>query len=313
MEPGFAVAAGLIVLLFAGGGVALARNRALPWHFPFSRPLSLARGNAPATAGNTPPGDTVAAPPRPIAAKPAPAPSRLPSPAPREFASPVLAPVEDLPSPEPLAARLARIEARLDDLMRIVERQRSEVQAELKASSAIAATRLQADEARWDAAIERLRADLLAGLASQTTSSQGGSPTRRAEVSAELYARLARLEAALAAVTNPVLLPGESYAPPPEFLPESLVWENWSEVGERAFALADAFNAQRLYLSDGCCTEFEAFVTSLRTQLTRAVYPNLQPEPSLAQQTALRAALDRLASELPKARRALAREYHEAQ
>ena len=38
-------------------------------------------------------------------------------------------------------------------------------------------------------------------------------------------------------MTNPILLPGEPYAPPAEFLPEALIWENWNEVGERAFSL----------------------------------------------------------------------------
>ena len=207
---------------------------------------------------------------------------------------------------------MERIESRLDELSRNIERQHAAIQVELKQSSAVASARLQTDEARWESALERLRADLLATLAAPSAIRQSGPGARRAEVSADLYARLARLEATLAAVTNPVLLPGEPYAPPQEFLPESLVWENWSEVGERAFALADAFNAQRLHLSDACCGEFEAFVTSLRTQLTRAVYPNLQPEPSLAQQTALRAALVQLAAELPNARASLEREYREA-
>jgi hypothetical protein len=312
VDPGLAVAAVLLVLLFAGGGVALARNRALPWSPPLSRPLSLARGDAPPTARNGPVDDPSPAA-RSIAARPAPAPTRSPLPAPRPVV-PAVPEVDDEPAPPaPLAARLERIEARLDALLSVVERQRVEVQAELKQSSAVAAARIQADEARWEAALERLRADLLVSLAASSADRRSEPGGRRAEVSADLYARLARLEAALATVTNPVLLPGEAYAPPEEFLPESLVWENWSEVGERAFALADAFNAQRLHLSDTCCGEFEAFVTSLRTQLTRAVYPNLQPEPSIAQQTALRAALTQLAAELPNARQSLEREYREAQ
>jgi hypothetical protein len=115
----------------------------------------------------------------------------------------------------------------------------------------------------------------------------------------------------LAAVTNPILLPGEAYSPPAEFLPEALVWENWNEVGERAFALADAYSAQRLYLSEETRGEIEMFVTTLRALLTRSVYPNLQPEPDAAQQAALRSALDEIAGEFPKVRQRLEREYRE--
>ena len=140
-------------------------------------------------------------------------------------------------------------------------------------------------------------------------SSRPGS--RRPDVSADLYARLARLEAALAAVTNPILLPGEAYSPPAEFLPEALVWENWNEVGERAFSLADAYSAQRLHLSEETRGEIELFVTTLRTLLTRSVYPNLQPEPDAAQQAALRTALEEIAGEFPKVRQMLEREYRE--
>jgi hypothetical protein len=314
VEPGFAVAVVLLVLLFTGGGVALVRNRALPWGAPSPRPLSLARGNAATAAKNGPIDEPAPPAPRPIAANTALAPARSPAPSPRPVvpAAPSGDDGEEPPA-TPLAARLERIETRLDDLLRVVERQRAEFQAEITHASAVAATRMQADQTRWEAALERLRADLLVAVAIPAADRKGGPGTRRAEVSADLYARLARLEAALAAVTNPVLLPGESYAPPDEFLPESLVWENWSEVGERAFALADAFNAQRLHLSDTCCGEFEAFVTSLRNQLTRSVYPNLQPEPSLTQQTALRAALTELATELPRARLTLEREYREGQ
>ena len=94
---------------------------------------------------------------------------------------------------------------------------------------------------------------------------------RRAEIISELYARLARLETALSAVTNPVLLPGEPYSPPAEFLTEALIWENWNEVGERAFALADAYSAQRVYLTEQTREELGAFVTALRVTLTRSI------------------------------------------
>jgi hypothetical protein len=180
---------------------------------------------------------------------------------------------------EALAARLDRFEERLDQIAR---------------------------------AVDRHAADLLAGLTRAAGDGGARSGSRRPDVSADLYARLARLEAALAAVTNPILLPGEAYAPPAEFLPEALVWENWNEVGERAFSLAEAYSSQRLHLSDETRHEIELFVTTLRTLLTRSVYPNLQIEPDAAHQAALRAALEEIAGEIPKARQKLEREYRES-
>ena len=127
-------------------------------------------------------------------------------------------------------------------------------------------------------------------------------------MAAELYVRLARLEAAVAAVTNPILLPGEPYAPPAEFLADALAWENWKDVGERAFAFADHVNTQQLYLTEPTRQEVVAFVRALRGLLTRSVYPNLRPDPSPAELQALRAALDQLAAELPRVRARLAAE-----
>jgi hypothetical protein len=162
-------------------------------------------------------------------------------------------------------------------------------------------------QARHDAAVDRLRTELLAPR------DQGEwLGERRAEMAAELYLRLARLEAAIAAVTNPILLPGEPYAPPSEFMAEALVWDNWKDVGERAFAFADTFSSRRLYLSEGTKQEVAGFVTKLRGLLTRSIYPNLRPDPAPTQVQALRAALDELAAELPRLRATLEAEFRAA-
>jgi hypothetical protein len=218
-----------------------------------------------------------------------------------------------VPNPvETLAARLDRYEERLDQIARAVDRHAAEIGQELRRARSERAQQAEADDARRDVALERLRADLLATVTSVTTDGSSRSGARGRDVSADLYARLARLEAALAAVTNPILLPGEAYAPPVEFLPEALVWENWNEVGERAFSLADAYSAQRLHLSEETRGEIEGFVTTLRTLLTRSVYPNLQPEPDAAQQVALRSALEEISAEFPKVRQKLEWEYRES-
>jgi hypothetical protein len=217
-----------------------------------------------------------------------------------------------VPNPvETLAARLDRFEERLDQIARAVDRHAAEIGQELRRARSERAQQAEADDARRTVALERLRADLLATVTSVATDGSSRSGARRRDVSADLYARLARLEAALAAVTNPILLPGEAYSPPAEFLPEALVWENWNEIGERAFSLADAYSAQRLHLSDETRGEIEVFVTTLRTLLTRSVYPNLQPEPDAAQQAALRSALEEIAAEFPKVRQKLEWEYRE--
>ena len=214
-------------------------------------------------------------------------------------------------SAETLTARLDRFEERLDQIARAVDRHAAEISQELRRARSDRAHQAETEDARRDAAMERLRADLLAALTRAAGDGGSRSGSRRPDVSADLYARLARLEAALAAVTNPILLPGEAYAPPAEFLPEALIWENWNEVGERAFSLAEAYSSQRLHLSEETRDDIELFVTTLRTLLTRSVYPNLQLEPDAAQQAALRSALEEIAGEIPKARQKLEREYRE--
>ncbi len=224
---------------------------------------------------------------------------------------------------EPLAAfdrRLARLEERLDgtdrgvrDEAAALRRSLDELTTAVGAIRASLATEIAGLDARQSAALERIRTELAeAAVVRSNEPAPVRANERRAECAADLYARVARLESAIAQVTNPVLLPGEAYAPPAEFLPESLAWENWKDVGERAFALADGFSAQRIYLSDGARTEVAGFVTTLRGVLTRVVYPNLAVDATPAQLAALRGALATLAAELPSVRRALEQEYRTA-
>ncbi len=205
-----------------------------------------------------------------------------------------------------LVDRLDQFEKQLEELQRAIDRQH----AEIARAGAESRRRFEIEEARREVTLERLRADLVLAIGG-SPSNRSGLAERRSEVSAELYARLARFEAALSAVTNPVLLPGEPYTPPEELVTEALIWENWNEIGERAFALADAYSAQRLHLSDETRADIGNFVTALRLVLTRSIYPNLHTDADAAQQEALRVALDEIAAELPKARASLDREYRE--
>ncbi len=209
------------------------------------------------------------------------------------------------------SVQLDRIEARLDELQRAVARQNEHVAEEARRLYTELIQRAEVEEARRAAAQELLRADLLALISRAFPERQPRPSSRRTEVSAELYAQLARLEAALATVTNPILLPGELYTPPVDLLPESLVWENWNEVGERAFTLAETYSAQRLHLSAQARSDVGVFVTTLRTILTRSVYPNVQGDADQSRQAVLREALAEIAAELPKIRDLLETEYLE--
>jgi hypothetical protein len=319
LEQPLVITIALIVLLLLGGGLALlSRQRVLPWSLPVLKTSGGANPTdhelgATGARNQTQDGIDESAFLKPTAvvrSTTMDVRSSLPAeerPMPLDSVRVDLFPTQ----PDALDTRLDQFEERLEEIARAVDRQAAEIGQEVRRARSELAHRAEADDARRDVAIERMRADLLAALTRAVAEGGSRSGGRRPEVSADLYARLARLEAALAAVTNPILLPGEAYAPPAEFLPEALIWENWNEVGERAFSLADAYSAQRLHLSRQTRDEVDVFVTTLRILLTRSVYPNLQLEPDAAQQTALRAALDEIATELPKVRQTLEWEYQE--
>lgn len=134
---------------------------------------------------------------------------------------------------------------------------------------------------------------------------------RRADALADLYTKLAKLEATLLAVVNPLLLPGEPFTLPPELPQEAMRWENWKDVGDSAFAFASGFNQERIYLDDATCRAVSTFVASLRERLTTAIYPNLKPKVSPAGQEMLRASLEHLSVDIPAMREQLERSYRE--
>ena len=173
----------------------------------------------------------------------------------------------------------------------------------------------KAEQARRaaEAAVELERARAREREATATGNGAGGTPNgvraERAETLAELYARLARVETALAALTAPILLPGEPYEVPGEFPPEALRWENWKDVGESAYALGDWFHGRRLHLDPGTAEAVAGCLATLRVALTQQVYPNLKPLPTPDDADALRAGLDRIAAELAAVRARIERDY----
>lgn len=135
---------------------------------------------------------------------------------------------------------------------------------------------------------------------------------RRGEALADVYGNLARVEVALAAVVNPMLLPGEALVLPAEFTPEALQWNAWGEVGERAFAFGNAFNQNRYVLDESLAAQVEAFIMALRQGLTRDVFPAVRDgNPTDAQVGQMRSGLASIIAELPSVRRTIEVSYRE--
>ncbi|MBA3642839.1 MAG: hypothetical protein H0W59_02075 [Chloroflexia bacterium] len=163
---------------------------------------------------------------------------------------------------------------------------------------------------RQEREVAGLRQDLSA--LQRALPATGAFGQRRGEALAELYSQLARVEGALGAVVNPVLLPGEPLALPNEFFPETLSWESWKDVGDRAFAFGDAFSQSRIALDPATATAVERFVATLRHALTGAVYPSVKDDvPTPQQLRAMRAALEEIIATLPTVRQRLETAYHD--
>lgn len=136
---------------------------------------------------------------------------------------------------------------------------------------------------------------------------------RRADALAELYGHLAQVEAALAAVVNPMLLPGEPLSVPEEFFDDTLEWSNWGDVGERAYSFGDAFNQTRIVLEPALADRIEAFIATFREALTNRVYPVVQGETrSPAHLAQMRAGLTNVVETLGPLRREIEVAYRAA-
>ena len=160
-------------------------------------------------------------------------------------------------------------------------------------------------EARSNQVADTLRREL--AMVQRSTSGFG---ERRVTAVSELYANLARVEAALAAVVNPALLPGEPLSLPLELASDAYIWANWRDVGDRAFTFGSTFNQHRYVLDESTAAAVEQFITALRQALTTAVYPNVQaPNPGASQKAQIRAGLSQIVNELPSIRRKLEAAY----
>jgi hypothetical protein len=133
---------------------------------------------------------------------------------------------------------------------------------------------------------------------------------RRSEALADLYRKLAQVESTLAAVVNPMLLPGEPLNVPEELYDDTLEWSNWSDVGERAFSFGQVFNQSRFLLEPQLADQIERFIATFRQALTGTVYPVVQNEGRTKAQIAqMRHGLGTIIEALPPVRREIEAAY----
>lgn len=177
--------------------------------------------------------------------------------------------------------------------------------------------RLRHSGEQLDARVESLReqemATLQAGAATPQLSALAGEDSpelfvRRADVLGELYDRLARVEFSIVSLTNPILLPGESFRVPTDLAPELMRWDNWREVGEAAFALGEYFNQHRIHLDQTTARAVEACIATVRSTLTQEIYPSLSDDPDPQQERRIRESLATLTI-IPRLRRYLEAQY----
>lgn len=189
-------------------------------------------------------------------------------------------------------SRLMRMESTLSDVRRMPED---------------VGRSLREQEDRRQREFERLQHEI--GTMRLTLGSWG---ERRGESLADIYGNLAKVEVALAAVVNPMLLPGETLVLPAEFTPEALQWNAWGEVGDRAFAFGNAFNQSRYVLDEGLAVQVESFIMTLRQGLTRDVFPAVRDgSPTDVQLAQMRSGLAAIIAELPSVRRTIEISYRE--
>src|SRR5699024_9429411 len=128
-----------------------------------------------------------------------------------------------------------------------------------------------------------------------------------------LYGTLAQMEAALASVINPLLLPGEPLRVPDDLFDDTLEWQNWSEVGERAYSFGDVFNRDRIVLDPALADQIEHFLSTFREALTGVVSPVVQNSSRTSADLArLQEGLRTIVTALPPLRREIESHYRAA-
>lgn len=147
--------------------------------------------------------------------------------------------------------------------------------------------RVQTVQSETDAHLATLRREM---TRSRTADSPYG--VRRNDAVRDLYQKLAQIDVALGAVVNPMLLPGEPVSVPESLYEDTLVWANWGDVADRAYAFGEAFSKNRVLLDPALAERVEVFISTFRAALTGTVYPIVQESATTpAQQAQLRAGI----------------------
>lgn len=147
--------------------------------------------------------------------------------------------------------------------------------------------RVQSAETDTRARINKLRQEMNQGRKVDSPYS-----VRRNEAVSKLYQRLAQLEVALGAVVNPMLLPGEPISVPESLYDDTLEWDNWGDVADRAYAFGEQFSQNRFVLESELAERVEQFISAFRGALTGTVYPIVQADNATTQQrTQMRAGI----------------------
>lgn len=141
--------------------------------------------------------------------------------------------------------------------------------------------RVQTSESDTRARIGKLRQEL-----NQSRKADSPYSLKRNDAVSKLYQKLAQLEVALGAVVNPMLLPGEPVSVPESLYDDSLQWENWGDVADRAFAFGEQFSQTRFLLAPELSEQIEQFISKFRDSLTGTVYPIVQGDNVSAKQKA---------------------------
>lgn len=160
--------------------------------------------------------------------------------------------------------------------------------------------RVQSVTSETQARIARLRRDL-----NQSRKSDSPYSIRRNDAVSDLYQKLAQIDDALGTVINPMLLPGEPVSVPDTLYDDTMEWENWEEVGDRAYAFGQSFSQNRYLLDEALAEQVQGFIAAFREALTATVYPVVQnPNRSLQQRSQMRSGLVAVVEAISPLRRA---------
>lgn len=144
--------------------------------------------------------------------------------------------------------------------------------------------RVQTAESDTRARISKLRQEL-----NQSRKADSPYSVKQNDAVSKLYQKLAQLEVALGTVVNPMLLPGEPVSVPENLYDDTLQWENWGDVADRAYSFGEQFSQTRFLLAPELADQIEEFIRKFRDSLTGSVYPIVQGETvSARQKTAMR-------------------------